>query len=63
MRRVPPDPFFPPFDRDPLYVAEDDLPTTSRSRADGVPGPAIVLVIVGIPLVACAAFAVWWLVR
>jgi hypothetical protein len=33
----------------------------ARTSPDGVPGPAIVLVIAGIPLLACIVFAVWWL--
>ena len=63
----------PPFDPDPLHVPEpepwtppaDWLPIIRRDfrRPDGVPGPALVLAIVGFPLLACAAFAVWWLVR
>jgi hypothetical protein len=65
-RRVPPEPFFPPFDRDPLHVDEDLEPRIPRHethapRPDGAPGCAIVLAIVGIPLLICIAIAVCWL--
>lgn len=49
-----------PFDPDPLHVDEAPI---RQARPDGAPGPALVLAIVGIPLLACAAFAVWWLAR
>jgi hypothetical protein len=55
------DPRLPEWDPDPLHV--DDEPELRRRRPDGVPGPALVLVIVGLPLLACIAFALWWLAR
>lgn len=46
-------------DPDPLHVDEPEL--RRRPRPDGVPGPALVLAIVGIPLLLLVVIALVWM--
>lgn len=61
--RAPMDPLPPDWNRDPLRPVDTDEELAPTRAPDGVPGPALVLAIVGIPLLICAGVAVWWLLQ